>query len=84
MRQDINKFEKIQKRFTKMIVECRGKNYEQRLQFLRLTSLETRHYRADMIQVFRALNDNKNIYPSNFLTLAERPGSNNSKKTVQK
>ena len=59
-------------------------NYEQRLSLLGLTSLEDRHYRADIIQVFKVLNDNKRIYPSNFLTLAERPGRKNSKKLYKK
>jgi hypothetical protein len=84
MRKDINKLEKVQKRYTKMIKECKGKNYEERINMLGLTSLENRHYRADMIQVFKVLNDNKGIYPSDFLTLAERPGRRNSKKLVKK
>ena len=42
-----------------MIKDCRGKNYEERLRLIGLTSLEERHYRADMIQVFKILIDNK-------------------------
>src|SRR2546425_10441194 len=56
LRKDVNKIEKVQKRFTKMIFECRGQNYEKRLLTLGLTTLEDRHYRADMIQVFNILN----------------------------
>ena len=59
-----------------MIKDCRGKNYQERLKLIGLTSLEERHYRADMIQVFKVLIDKKKIkqkYPTDFLTLAERP-----------
>ena len=59
LRKDINKLERIQKRYTKMIKDCRGKNYQERLKLIGLTSLEERHYRADMIQVFKVLIDKK-------------------------
>ena len=87
MRKDVSKLEKLQKRFTKMITElteCRGKNYEQRLNLLGFTSLEDRHYRADMIQVFRILNESKNIYSTDFLILADRPGRKNNKKLYKR
>ena len=87
LRKDINKLEKIQKRYTKMIKDCRGKNYQQRLKVIGLTSLEERHYRADMIQVFKVLKDKEDktdVYPPDFLTLAERPGRKNSKKLYKK
>jgi hypothetical protein len=40
--------EKVQKRATRMIVECRGKSYNERLKFLRLTTLKTRRTRTDV------------------------------------
>ena len=48
--------EKVQRRATRMIEECRGLNYEERLKLTRLTTLETRRLRADMIEVYRILN----------------------------
>ena len=33
LKKDIDKLEKVQKRATKMIEECKGMNYEQRLEF---------------------------------------------------
>src|SRR3989441_393989 len=70
------KVEKVQKRFTKMIEGYETKSYEQRLIDLRITTLEDRFYRAaaDMIQVFKILNDNRNIFPINFLELSNRAG----------
>ena len=67
-----------------MIVGCKGKSYEQRLIKLSLTTLEQRHNLADMIQVYKVLNDKKNIYPEDFLTLNSRAGRNNSLKLYKK
>jgi len=67
LRKDIKQLERIQKRFTKMISGCKKMNYGQRLEKLNLTTLEERHHRADMIQVFKIINDRSNVYPANFL-----------------
>ena len=83
-KKDIIKLEKVQKGFTKMIEGCKGKSYEQRLDKLGITSLEDRHYRADMIQVFKILNDGKNIYPIDFLELSDRAGRKNSLKLFKR
>jgi len=83
-KKDIKKLEKVQKRFTKQIDGCKGKSYEQRLDKLSITSLEDRHYRADMIQVFKILNDCGNIYPENFIELSERAGRKNSLKLFKR
>ena len=84
LRKDIDKLEKVQKRFTKLIDGCKGKNYGQRLGKLGLTTLADRHYRADMIQVFKILNDGGTIFPDNFLELGERPGRKNSLKLFKR
>ena len=78
------KVEKVQKRFTKMIEGYETKSYEQRLIDLRITTLEERFYRADMIQVFKILNDNRNIFPINFLELSNRAGRKNSLKLFKR
>ena len=67
-----------------MIFECRGQNYEKRLLTLGLTTLEDRHYRADMIQVFNILNNVGDIYPSEMLPLSNRLGRRNSKKLYKR
>jgi len=84
LRKDITKLEKVQKRFTKVIDCCRGKTYAQRLKVLGITSLEDRHYRADMIKVLKILNDQCNIYPTNFLELNKRDGRKNAMKLFKK
>jgi len=44
--------EKVQRRFTKMINNMVGKTYEERLQCLKLWTLEERRNRQDLIEVF--------------------------------
>ena len=47
-----NCFRKCKKRFTKMIVNMDGLSYEERLNRLKLWSLEERRNRQDLIEVF--------------------------------
>ena len=63
---DINILEKVQRRATKMIVECRGKTYDERLELLGLTTLETRRFRADMLEVFKILKGFEGIREDSF------------------
>jgi len=46
-------FEKVQRRFMKMIVIMDGLSYEVRLQSLKLWSLEEMRNRQDLIEVFK-------------------------------
>jgi hypothetical protein len=50
---DIAVLEKVQRRATRMITECKGKTYEERLKLLGLITLENRRMRADLIEVFK-------------------------------
>jgi len=45
--------EKVQRRFTIMINNMEGKTYEERLQCLKLWTLEERRNRQDLIEVFK-------------------------------
>jgi hypothetical protein len=51
----IDDLEKVQKRATKMIKECKKMSYTERLMFLQLPTLKLRRARGDMIQVFKIL-----------------------------
>jgi len=53
---DVEILEKVQRRATRMIWECKGLEYNERLRKLGLTSLETRRIRADLIEVFTIMN----------------------------
>jgi len=48
--------EKVQRRFTKMIKNMKGKSYEKRLHCLRLWTLKERRNRQDLIEVFKMCN----------------------------
>ena len=50
---DVKKLDGIQKRATKMVIELRAMEYEERLEILGLTTLETRRKRGDLIQIFK-------------------------------
>ena len=66
MVKDINILEKVQRRATRMIVECRGKSYDKRLELLGLTTLENRRFRADMLEVFKILKGFEGISADSF------------------
>jgi len=53
----IFEIEKIQKRATKLVQGCKGKNYKERLQLLNLPTLKFRRLRGDMIEVYRILHN---------------------------
>jgi hypothetical protein len=38
-----------------MIEDCQGKSYNERLKMMGLTTLETRRFTADMLEVFKIL-----------------------------
>ena len=83
-KKDIAKLEKVQKRFIKMIEGFKKRTYEDRMKRLGLTTIEHRHYRADMIQVYRILNDKKQVFPEDFLELSNRAGRKNSLKLYKR
>ena len=45
--------EKVQRRFTRMFKDLRGKDYGERLKSLNLWTLEERRNRQDLIEVFK-------------------------------
>ena len=63
---DIERLEKVQRRATKMISECKGMEYYERLKRLKLTTLETRRLRADLIEVYKIMNGLEGIEEETF------------------
>jgi ribonucleases P/MRP protein subunit RPP40 len=57
LQKDIDILEKIQKRALKLIPECKYKNYSENLRAVGLTTLETRRQRADLIEVYKIINN---------------------------
>jgi hypothetical protein len=65
----IKDIENIQKLATKLIHDCRGLSYKDRLMFLQLPTLKFRRYRGDMIEVFKILNQ---LYDANVVPPLKR------------
>jgi ribonuclease P/MRP protein subunit RPP40 len=63
---DIEVLERVQRRATRMMEECRGRPYEERLKLVGLTTLERRRERADLIEVFKILNGLEGIKEETF------------------
>jgi hypothetical protein len=66
LKKDIDVLERVQKRATKMITECRGKDYEKRLEYVNLTTLEMRRERADMLEVYKIMNGMEGLEEKDF------------------
>ncbi len=54
---DIEKFEKVQRRATRLDPSLRCLSYENRLEILKLTTLHTRRIRGDLIQAYKIINN---------------------------
>jgi ribonucleases P/MRP protein subunit RPP40 len=66
---DIKLLERVQKRATKMIEGFSNKNYNDRLAELKLTTLEDRRLRGDMIMTYKMLNGFERVDTNNLWTL---------------
>lgn len=69
-KKDTISIENVQRRATKLVTALRDLNYSERLKALGLPSLEYRRDRADMVQVYKILNDIDLIDKNRLFTLA--------------
>src|SRR5271163_4947061 len=67
-----------------MVEGCKNMDYEQRLNHLRLTTLETRIRRADVLQVYKILNGLEGVKENKFFVRNKRRGRGNSFKLFKK
>ena len=67
--------EKVPRWATKMISDCKGLSYEERLDMLKLTTLETRRIRANLLEVFKIGNDMEGLKFENFFERAKDTGT---------
>ena len=65
---DIKMLERVQKRTTKMISNIRDKTYKERLGVTRLTTLETRRVREDMVETYKIVNGIEGLQERTFFT----------------
>ena len=74
--QDKEVLEKVQKRAIRMVSNLKGKTYEERLVEANMTTLETRRYRGDLIQMFRIMTGKDDVDPNIwFQTMADSRGT---------
>ena len=71
LNKDIELLERVQRRATKMIPSMRNMTYENRLQMLRLPTLESRRLRGEMIEVFKILKGFDNVDSRQFFKLSD-------------
>ena len=70
-KKDIDNLERVQRRATKLIPQLKQLCYEKRLLECRLTILETRRLKGDIIEVFKILNGCEDIDSNIFFKLKE-------------
>ena len=70
--------ERVQRRATKLLFECRNMSYRERLQYLNLHSLKGRRLRGDLIQTFKIFNQIDDLDMKNFFALSETTYTRNS------
>ena len=67
LKRDIDLLERVQRRATRMVEECRGMDYEGRLRYVKLTALKTRRIRADLVEVYKIINGKEGLLKRIFL-----------------
>ena len=65
--------ERVQRRVTKIIPSISALNYDERLERIRLISLENRLHRADLLQMFEILNDFVKVDPATHFEAVDVP-----------
>ena len=70
LQKDITQIEKVQRRVTKMIDGMKDMSYEDRLSNAKLTTLETRRIRGDLIEVFKIMKGFEDVNHNTFFTVA--------------
>ena len=61
--------EKVQRRATKLLRECRNMNYEQRLRYFNLHSLKGRHIRGDLIETYKIFDNKVDVQIEDFFQI---------------
>ena len=69
-KKDAITIENVQRRATRLLPCLKNKTYSERLKFLGLPSLEYRRERADMIQVYKILNDIDKVNKDKLFTMS--------------
>ena len=80
LRKHIKLIEGVQRRATRMVPELRELPYEERLKRLKLTTLEERRVRGDMIETYKIITGKEKVDPGKFFTMAQTRGGPTARK----
>ena len=83
-KKDIEVLEKVQRRATRMIAECKGLEYDRRLKVAGLMTLEARRERADLLEVFKILNKFEGVQEEDFFVRNKVRGRGHTFKVYKK
>jgi len=72
---NVNMIESVQRRMTRMIDGCLGKEYQERLKVLNLPTLEMRAKRGDVLQVYKIMMGIDRVKKENFFGRDEGRGN---------
>ena len=84
LQKDIKLIEGVQRRATKLLPTLKNKTYHERLHILKLTTLETRRTRGDLIEVFKLLKGFTDVDYKIFFELCETSTRGHSLKLYKK
>ena len=70
LQRDIDCIERVQRRATKLVSGIGSKTYEERLKICKLTTLEQRRKRGDLLECFKIMNDVGNSEMRGFFCLS--------------
>ena len=70
--------EKVQRRATKLLKECKNLSYSERLQYLNLHSLKGRRLRGDLIQAYKIINGIDNVDVHKIFTFSPTDSTRNN------
>ena len=76
--------ESVQRRATRILPECEGMSYSQRLKYLKLHSLKGRRMRGDLIQTYKIMNNKDDIDLHSLFILTNPNTRNNEGKLYKK
>jgi len=73
LQRDVDRIERIQRRATKLVSGIGSKSYEERLKICKLTTLEERRKRGDLLECYKIMNDYSDNQMRTFFCLARDP-----------
>ena len=80
----INLIEGVQRRATRLVPELRELPYEERLRKLKLTTLEERRVRGDMIETYKIITGKEKVNPNKFFQMLPDPEREGPRTRVKK